>query len=340
MRGNSELSDADIVGETLAGDRRAFEALVHRHGRVAYAVAFSQLRNHADAQDAAQEAFLRAYRDLHRLREPDRFRPWLVSIARHIGLNQVRKRQREAELPGPERRQMSDLRDEIQGRERERLVHSQVHKLAPEYCEVLTLHYFAGLPTREISGALGISRESVKKRLQRARAALSAEEIKAALEPAERREDERRRRIMAAVLALPMAREAEASAAAAAVDGIAPAATAGQGLEAALVGAPLAVKVILALVCAGAVIGVAWWLVLGKAAVAPGPAGLDAVPAEQVGTLTAPVVEPSATAQGDERPGRAISEGAGADQEQGSAALPLTREAESAARGKTSKKGL
>ena len=334
MRGSSELSDAAIVGKTLAGDRRAFEALVHRHGRVAYAVAFSQLRNHADAEDAAQEAFLRAYRDLHRLREPARFRPWLVSIARHIGLNQVRTRWREAQLPRPEHEHMSDLRDEIQGRERERLVHSQVHKLAPEYCEVLTLHYFAGLPTREISGALGISRESVKKRLQRARAALSAEEIKAALEPAERREDERHSRIMAAVLALPMAREGEASAAAAAADVIVPAATAGQGLKAALLGAPLAAKVILALACAGAVIGVAWWIALGKAAVAPGPAGQDVAPAEQVHTLTAPVAEPLAPAQGEKQPSRPISEDAGADQDQGNAALPLRRAAEPTAKGK------
>jgi len=331
MRGDAELSDADVVGKAMAGDRRVFETLVHRHGRIAYAVAFSQLRNHADAEDAAQEAFLTAFRDLHRLRQPARFRPWLVSIARHISLNQARRRQREAQWARGEPEPMSDLRDEIEGREREQLMQSQLHKLAPEYCEVLTLHYFAGLPTREISDALGISRESTKKRLQRARAALSAEEIKAALEPAAAQEDERRRRVMAAILALPVTREAAASASA---DSPATAGTFVQRATDAFLGLSPVAKALLALACGAAVVGVACWLAFGRTASTPRTSGQEAPSARQI--QTAPETSPKAGAPDQQQDDAtdATPGGTDADGDLGGAEAPLRGAPEPAPQGK------
>ena len=76
-------TDGALVGATLRGDRAAFDVLVQRHQRQATAVAFRLLSNVDDALEVVQESFLRAYRDLSKLRQPERFAGWLCGIVRH-----------------------------------------------------------------------------------------------------------------------------------------------------------------------------------------------------------------------------------------------------------------
>jgi len=77
-------TDADLVAETLAGDREAFGRLYDRHAALVRAVVGGVARDYAMVQDLAQESFLRAYRNLSRLRNPERFGAWIVGIARHV----------------------------------------------------------------------------------------------------------------------------------------------------------------------------------------------------------------------------------------------------------------
>ena len=72
--------DEKLVSQTLAGDRDAFGVLVHKYQNMVYTYAFQKVRNEADSQDIAQEVFLRAYRHLCKLRHPHRFRSWLYTI--------------------------------------------------------------------------------------------------------------------------------------------------------------------------------------------------------------------------------------------------------------------
>lgn len=78
------VSDATLVHGTLGGDRGAFAALYDRWGRMVRAVCWDESREAAAAADLAQEAFLRAYRELGQLREPQRFGAWVVGIARQV----------------------------------------------------------------------------------------------------------------------------------------------------------------------------------------------------------------------------------------------------------------
>ncbi len=72
--------DEKLVSQTLAGDRDAFGLLVHKYQDMVYTYAFQKVRNEADSQDITQEVFLRAYRHLCKLRHPHRFRSWLYTI--------------------------------------------------------------------------------------------------------------------------------------------------------------------------------------------------------------------------------------------------------------------
>lgn len=183
-------SDARQVRKVLSGQREAFGPLVDRYLPAVYAVSYAQVGNHADAEDAVQEAFLSAFQKLHTLQDPRKFEGWVVAIARRAAAALRERKQRdlptgvetmvESALPDPGR-------DELR-----RLLRAEIDRLAPEPREVLLLHYFTGMSAREIAGVLDISREAAKKRLQRARETLSENMLSAIGEEARPAADYRR----------------------------------------------------------------------------------------------------------------------------------------------------
>lgn len=92
-----ELSDADLVGQVQSGDGEAYRALVERHGRQLFRVAFRMTGNEEDAKDVVQEAFLRAYRGLDGFDRKAQFSSWLYRIAANQALDLLRTRKRRAE---------------------------------------------------------------------------------------------------------------------------------------------------------------------------------------------------------------------------------------------------
>jgi RNA polymerase sigma-70 factor (ECF subfamily) len=94
------LTDVELVSQTLAGDREAFGQLYDRYARLVRAVTFGASRDAATVQDLTQECFLRAFRQLPRLRARDRFGPWVVGIARQV-VREYRRRRRLEQLDDP-----------------------------------------------------------------------------------------------------------------------------------------------------------------------------------------------------------------------------------------------
>ena len=170
-------TNAALVKQVLRGRRERFDVLVRRHLNAVYAVAYSFTTNHADAEDVAQDAFLKAYTSLDTLREPAKFEGWLIAIVRNSALRAVKKHQRdkerekEAQVPAADRA-ADPARDELYG-----LLGEKMQALEEPQREVLMLHYFAGKRTREIARLLDISQAAVLKRLQRAREALGGKMI-------------------------------------------------------------------------------------------------------------------------------------------------------------------
>ena len=93
------LSDAKLVQRTLAGDREAFGDLVERHRRTVFALAVQRGFQPAEADDVAQEVFLKAFRNLETLQKPSHFARWIYGIAAHVSADWVRRRRRLRELP-------------------------------------------------------------------------------------------------------------------------------------------------------------------------------------------------------------------------------------------------
>ncbi len=258
MRRLFRESDDRLVRDTLAGNQQAFSRLVARYLQTAHAVAFAQTGNHADAEDAAQDAFLKAYQSLDTLRDRNRFGSWLAALTRNAAIDLVRKRQRRHKLADqlPQHEALQNM--EPERRDEAELVRAKVTAMEEGPREVILLYYFAGHTLREIAQLLNISKPAAQKRLVRAREQLSESVVRAlGAEPSEiHTRDARVKKVMGAIAAAPVAWNATA-------------ASAGVGASIAALAAPKTLALI-ALVCAGA--GLALWQLVRDGEVPPPPA--------------------------------------------------------------------
>jgi RNA polymerase sigma-70 factor (ECF subfamily) len=171
--GRAAPSDELLVMRAASGDLRAFEALVRRH-RTAVLRAARRLVGPDDAEDVAQDAFLRAFHRLDRLRRVGSFRAWLMRIVQHAAVDALERRRRvddrehREEVPdvGHDRSPARLLEEDEQ---RTRLA-QKVELLRPEHRLVLVLRDVEGWSYDEIAVATGMPLGSVKGRLHRARA--------------------------------------------------------------------------------------------------------------------------------------------------------------------------
>jgi len=217
--GTSALADSALVHDVLSGRRDRFDVLIERYYHAAYAVAYSRTGNPADAQDVTQEAFLRAFSTLNTLRDTGRFGAWLTGIARNVARNVTRSAARE--LPRESVSGEAAVEPNVESKDLHEFLLRQLATLDDDDREVLLMHYFTGLTTREIGDALAISRETAKKRLQRAREALSERvisELGDALQR-ERPDKDEQKQVMAIVAAAPLAWTPLTSGAATAIGG-------------------------------------------------------------------------------------------------------------------------
>jgi RNA polymerase sigma factor (sigma-70 family) len=175
----AEERDERLAARAAAGDRAAFEDLVTRHRKAVYRLCWSAAGNHADADDAAQETFLRVFRALPSY-DPERpFLPWLRRIAWNCGLTVRRDRQAgvplvpEEGIPDPAD-PAEGPEDAASGNEEKRRVAAAMADLPAELRTVLVLRAVEGLSYAEIAEAAGIPAGTVMSRLSRARERLVA----------------------------------------------------------------------------------------------------------------------------------------------------------------------
>lgn len=164
--------DAELVEATLAGDKDAYGTLYDRYAPLIRAVCYDYVRNVQDAQDLAQDVFLRAYTHLSQLRTPDCFGAWVVGMARlrcsEWRRGNARRHDRQAELGG-----VAPAASEPSDDEWEEL--RQTIADLPEK-ERLTLHVFytLGKSADDACGIMGMSRSGFYRTLDRAKKRLRA----------------------------------------------------------------------------------------------------------------------------------------------------------------------
>lgn len=170
------MDEAALTANAKRGDIGAFEALVRRYQDDAFRAAYLILRDAAEAEDAAQEAMVKAYRAIGRFREGSSFRPWLLKVVVNQSLTQVKSRSRRdrlAETAGREADPAFHTIDEtVISRERARAIWSALDALKEHERVVVYLRYFLALPERELADYLGVAPGTVKSRLHRALAHL------------------------------------------------------------------------------------------------------------------------------------------------------------------------
>lgn len=158
--------------QTLA---REFERELPEAARLAFRVALGVLRNRAEAEDVAQETLLRAFRNFHRLRDPARFRPWLVRVAWRLALDRVRsdRRRQQRELAFAEPKRESTAEEIAASREFENHLRAAVDELPEKLRLILVLSAIEGYATREVAELLCVPEGTVKSRLFLARKRLT-----------------------------------------------------------------------------------------------------------------------------------------------------------------------
>jgi RNA polymerase sigma factor (sigma-70 family) len=167
------LTDEDLMARARGGDAAAWETLTRQHQEAVFRLAYLILGDPADADDAAQETFIRAYRSLASFDPARPARPWLLAIAANQARNRLRSAGRYLAalqrwwLSGPAE---SDIAEPGQSG----LLWQAVKRLNAADQEVLYLRYFSGLTEAETAGALGAPAGTVKSRTHRALARLRA----------------------------------------------------------------------------------------------------------------------------------------------------------------------
>jgi len=178
------VPEREWILQAQAGDSRAFGRLVESYAGRVYGLLYRLVRNREEAEDLAQETFVRAFRNLGRFDSTRPFRNWLYTICINAGLNVLRSRRRRGVIvpldtvdsagstreapvaPGPDAR-CSAMRGEL----RERL-DTAVSQLPARSALLVQLHYTEGLPIREAAGIVGMTEGAAKVALCRARGTL------------------------------------------------------------------------------------------------------------------------------------------------------------------------
>lgn len=171
-------SEATLLATARQGDPQAFSALVELYQTPVYNLCYRMLNNAGDAEDAAQETFLRAYKSMKKYDDSRSFPTWLMSIAAHYCIDQLRKRRMTIVStedlpyfevvegkPGPE--------SIMTQRQEQENVRKLLHTINPVDRAAVVMYYWNELSYQEISQALDLTESAVKSRLHRARRSLA-----------------------------------------------------------------------------------------------------------------------------------------------------------------------
>ena len=167
-------SDAELVGQALAGAESAFADLVRRYQRPVFGVIVRVVRDRSRAEELAQDTFVKAFRALHTYHVGRKFSAWLLTIAHHTAIDEVRKHPVESLELDPEMPGRGDTPERATERtELAQLVGLAIGRLDPEYRALVTLKYEQELEYDEIVEITGLPLGTVKSSLHRARRELA-----------------------------------------------------------------------------------------------------------------------------------------------------------------------
>lgn len=173
------LNDNEIISSVLQGDKNAYAELVTRYQNYVFTLTLRLIKSREDAEEVAQDVFVKAYRSLKDFRGESKFSTWLYTIVNTTSITFLRKKKLAIQSLDDERTfEVADSKDsgfradQVEKKSRIAMVTNAISLLNPDDAEVITLFYKAEQSLEEISKILGMETNTVKVRLHRARTRL------------------------------------------------------------------------------------------------------------------------------------------------------------------------
>jgi RNA polymerase sigma-70 factor (ECF subfamily) len=172
----SKLSDIELIEQTLAGNQSAYADLIKRHQRFVFTLAMRFAKGREDAEEIAQDCFIKAYRSLASFQGQSKFSTWLYSIVYTTAMTFLRKKRvatdsidDENTYIQVENHESGYDTDNVENKSRSFYLNQAIEQLLPDDATIITLFYKGEQSLEEIGQALGMEANTVKVKLFRAR---------------------------------------------------------------------------------------------------------------------------------------------------------------------------
>lgn len=175
----SQKPDEHLINKVIKGENNAYAILVDRYKHMVFTLALRILKNREDAEEIAQDTFLKAYLALKDFKGDSKFSTWLYKIAYYRSLDYLKKNKRQVETTSIDISEeyniaaMDDALDGLEAKERKELIKHAIQKLPADDSVIITLYYFETLSLNEISKVMEIPANTIKVRLFRGRKRLA-----------------------------------------------------------------------------------------------------------------------------------------------------------------------
>ena len=166
-------TDQALIEKTLKGDTNSFGLLIDRYQNYAFTIAVRIVKNREEAEEVAQDAFVKAYHSLRSYRGEAKFSSWLYRIVYHKALDRIKGRRNShhfkiiEEITQDRVEALGNGLDEILETERNRKVKACIDQLPEVESAIVTMYYFEDLSVKDISEITGLSEDNVKIKLFR-----------------------------------------------------------------------------------------------------------------------------------------------------------------------------
>ncbi len=173
------LNDNEIISKVLRGDSQAYALLVNRYQGYVFTLALRMIKTREDAEEVAQDVFIKAYKYLADFRGASKFSTWLYTIVNNTCITFLRKKKldvhsldNEAVFARADNIDSGARADEVEQKSRKAMINRAITMLNPDDAQIITLFYKAEQTLEETARVLGIEVNAAKVRLHRARARL------------------------------------------------------------------------------------------------------------------------------------------------------------------------
>ena len=172
-------NDQHYINLIIDGDTHAFEVLVERYKDLVFTLTLRMLKNREEAEEVAQDTFIKAYKSLNRFKGDSKFSTWIYKIAYNTSLDRLKKNKKYFkdvaidEFTEHQVKTIDNALDHLENKEREQSIQNCIALLPGDDGFLLTLYYFEDQSLMEISKTIGLTLDNVKVKLFRSRKKLA-----------------------------------------------------------------------------------------------------------------------------------------------------------------------